>query len=113
MKGIYMKRAALTLSLLMTATAVLAEEAAPVPEPPELPPQVESGDVLEPEVTIIESDKGKIHQYSIQGRVYMVKVVPNSGPPYYLFDSDGDGELDVEEDHPTNIAVPQWVLFSW
>ncbi|OOZ37318.1 DUF2782 domain-containing protein [Solemya velesiana gill symbiont] len=108
-----MKKLALSFSLLLAASSALADEADPVPEPPEIPPQVESGEVLEPEVTIIESDKGKIHQYSVNGRVYMVKIVPVSGAPYYLLDSDGDGELDVRSDHPTDIAIPQWVLFSW
>ncbi|MES9844504.1 MAG: DUF2782 domain-containing protein [Candidatus Sedimenticola sp. PURPLELP] len=108
-----MKKTVLTLSLMLTAGCVMAEDRAPVPEPPVLPPQVESGEVLEPEVTIIESDKGKVHQYSVNGRVYMVKIVPTSGPAYYLLDSDGDGELDVRKDHPTDVAIPQWVLFSW
>jgi len=108
-----MKKMLTALSMVLATASVLAQEPAPVPEPPELPPQVESGEALEPEVTIIESDKGTIQQYSVNGRVYMVKIIPKSGPPYYLLDSDGDGEMDVRQDHPSKIAVPQWVLFSW
>ena len=111
-----MKKNLILLPMLAAAFAVGAQQAgepAPVPEPPELPAQVESGEVLEPEVTIIESDRGTIHEYSVNGQVYMVKVIPAAGPPYYLLDSDGDGELDVRKDHPSEIAVPQWVLFSW
>lgn len=111
-----MNKKVLLAALLLASSGLMAQEKpelAPVPQPPELPPQVQSGEVLEPDVTIIESDKGTIEQYSINGRVYMVKVTPVAGPPYYLLDSDGDGELDVRNDHPSEISVPQWVLFSW
>ena len=123
----------LPLTLLLgLATASLiaaepAEEQAPVmeqeapdagqpieaPLPPELPPQVQSGEALEPEVTIRETEEGTVTEYSIGGRIYMVKIVPGAGPAYYLIDSNGDGELDSREDDITTHHVPQWVLFSW
>lgn len=84
-----------------------------VPEPPTLPPQVESGQPLEPEVTITEDEKGTVEQYSVNGRVYMVKIIPVIGPPYYMVDSDGDGTLDERKDDIRNISVPQWVILSW
>lgn len=103
-----------TLFMLLAPLPVLAQEPAALPQPPEIPPQVESGEVLEPEVTIIESDKGTTEEYRISGRLYMVKITPVAGPPYYLLDSNGDGVLDVrEEARPGNISIPQWVLFSW
>lgn len=110
-----MKRTLLaSLLLLVLPCGVFAQERAPLPEPPDLPPQVESGDVLEPEVTIRESEKGTIQEYRVNGRMYMVKITPVAGPPYYLLDNDGDGEMDVrQEAHPGNVAIPQWVLFSW
>ncbi len=112
-----MKKIVLLSSLLLfVSLAVAAEEPTglmAVPEPPEIPPQVESGAALEPEVTIIQSDKGSMHHYSINGRVYMVKVIPAVGPPYYMVDTNGDGELDARGDNIRSVAVPQWVLFSW
>lgn len=99
--------------LALLLSTALAQDVAPVPEPPPLPEPMQSGEPMEPEVTITESEKGTIHQYSHNGRVYMVKIVPDAGPPYYLLDSNGDGTLDVLEDDPTNVAVPQWVIFSW
>ncbi len=112
-----MKKILLALCLLVAAPMLaMAEEKSdlqPLPGPPKLPPQVQSGEVLEPEVTIVETDKGTVHKYSVNGQVYMVKVVPEAGPPYYFIDSDGDGKLDAKVNDIHNISVPQWVLFSW
>ncbi len=77
------------------------------------PPQVKQGEVIEPEVTIIEKKDRTVEQYSVNGRVYMIKVTPSAGPPYYLYDLDGDGRMDVRQDSPMDIGIPQWVLFSW
>jgi hypothetical protein len=42
-----------------------------------------------------------------------VKVEPIVGPPFFLLDTNGDGILDVQEQRPPELAVPQWLLFSW
>ncbi len=88
-----------------------AIEDAIVPPPP---PRVQSGEAIEPEVTIIENDKERIEQYSVNGRVYAVKITPKSGPSYYLIDTDGDGDLETRDNDITKgTQVPQWILFSW
>lgn len=77
-------------------------------------PEVERGETIEPQVTIIEEEGRTVHEYSVNGHVYMVKIVPEGDyPPYYLLDLDGDGMMDVRRDGPDDIAVPQWVLFRW
>lgn len=103
---------ALMLSLPMLSIGE-EQQAADVPPPPQLPPEVQSGEIPEPEVTITEREDRTVEQYSINGRLYMVKITPRKGPPYYLLDLDGDGLLDVRRDSPDNVSVPQWVLFSW
>ena len=109
-----MKRAILGLALLFPlGLAATDEPVSDVPLPPRLPEPVQSGQALEPEVTIMESDKGTIYEYRINGNLYMVKIQPLSGPPYYLLDLDGDGEMDVRQDRPWNNDIPQWVLFTW
>jgi hypothetical protein len=69
---------------------------------------------LEPKVTI-RHEKGKeVEEYSIHGQVYMVKVTPKYGPPYYLVDTNGDGRLNARMSRLNpRIMVPQWVLFRW
>jgi hypothetical protein len=109
-----MRKPPLVLSLFFAVPLAWAQDpGADAPAPLPLPPKVESGKVLEPDVTIIERPNEQIQQYSVNGRVYMVRITPSSGPPYYLLDLDGDGELDVKSNNPGDNWVPQWVLFSW
>ena len=91
------------------------EEFAPAPEPPTLPDPVESGEALEPEITIVPGDDGEtITEYRVGGNLYMVKITPAFGPSYYLIDRDGDGDMETRtNDIYEDIVVPQWVLFSW
>ena len=97
--------------------SVTSDKPAAVPEPPDLPMPVESGEPLEPEepeIIIKRRGKKTIQEYRINGALYMVKIVPDIGPPYYLIDSDGDGNMDVRKtDLQKTIKVPQWVLFRW
>ncbi len=86
-----------------------------VPEPPVLPGPVESGEVLEPDITIRPGkDGGTITEYSVNGNVYKVKITPSFGPPYYLIDKNGDGKMDCKVNKIyDDICVSEWVLFSW
>lgn len=102
-----MKKTLLASLLLLTMPYAIAEGPTSVPNAPDIPPQVESGEVLEPDVTITESERGLVEEYSINGRTYMVKITPSSGAPYYLLDSDGDGTMDVrQESHPAISPFP-------
>ena len=90
------------------------EDFAPLPPPPELPDALESGQPLEPQVTIIRKEKAIIEEYRMNGRLYMVKVTPDVGQAYFLIDRDGDGQMELRtNDIYKDPGVPQWVLFSW
>jgi hypothetical protein len=80
---------------------------------PTAPSRATSDDLIEPEVTIIETDDQVIYEYRANGQLYMVKIQPMVGPPYFMLDIDGDGLLDVQNQSPPELAVPQWLLFSW
>lgn len=85
-----------------------------VPEPPTLPDPVESGEPIEPQVTIIQRDDATVEEYRVNGVLYMVKIIPVVGPAYYLVDRDGDGQLESRvNDITRDIPVPQWLIFSW
>jgi hypothetical protein len=78
-----------------------------------LPEPQRSGEALEPDVTIREDERGTVQEYRANGHLYMVKITPRRGAPYYEIDSDGDGELDSRVNDIRNAAIPQWVLFRF
>lgn len=86
----------------------------PVPEAPEPPMPVQSGETLEPDITIIRKGKQTIQEYRRGGKLYMVKIIPDVGPPYYLLDTNNDGKMDVrrnDADKESNINM--WKLLEW
>lgn len=96
------------------AEDVIEEEFAEAPLPPDLPDPLQSGQPIEPEVTIIRRDDALIEEYRLNGRMYMVKVSPKIGKPYFLVDRDGDGQMEARmSEIYDDFVVPQWVLFSW
>ncbi len=81
----------------------------------ELPmPEVKQGNVPEAEVTITTSGDGaSIEEYRVNGQIYMIKITPAKGFPYYLIDTDGDGDLDSRRNDLQGLPVNQWILFRW
>lgn len=113
-----MKRFLIVFALLMPSIALMAENSnpgglEPLPEPPELPEPLESGESIEPEVTIIRKEDAVIEEYRVNGQLYMVKVTPAVGPAYYLRDNDGNGVMDATRYELEDETVPEWVLFTW
>ena len=85
-----------------------------VPEQPELPLPVQSGETLEPDITIIRKGKDTIQEYRRSGRLYMIKVIPDIGPPYYFLDNNGDGVMDVRtNDLDRGININMWKIWEW
>jgi Protein of unknown function (DUF2782) len=86
----------------------------PVPEVPEPPLPVQSGEEMEPDITIIRKGKKTIQEYRQGGKLYMVKIIPDVGPPYYFIDSDGDGKMDVRgNDMDKGSRVNMWKILEW
>jgi len=72
-----------------------SDPAAPPPIPPILPKILD--EEIEPSVVITEREGERIEEYSLSGRVYMIKITPIKGPVYYYLDEDGDGQLELSE----------------
>jgi len=87
----------------------------PLPEAAPPPPErVQSGESLEPDIRIIQKKDAIIEEYRVNGNLYMIKVIPTMGKPYYLLDQDGDGRMETNMSSIySDFVVPQWVLFSW
>ena len=101
------------LAMAIIGSAAAQEQQLEAPPPP---PPMRSGEpleALEPEVTIIQRKGETQYEYRVNGRVYMVKIVPAKGPPYYFLDQDGDGVIDPRRFGPEEINIPMWVLFRW
>ena len=107
----------LAFSLILISPLSLAQQTqdlSPIPEPPELPLPVQSGETLPSDITIIRKGKKTIQEFRKNGMLYMVKIVPVVGPAYYLIDTNGDGNLDVRQsDLDQGININQWKLFQW
>lgn len=82
----------------------------PIPEPPPPPPGMELDPSLEPQVTILKRGTDTVEEYRIGGRLYMVKVTPPGGRPYYLIDHRGDGNFARQDGFDSGLRVPMWVI---
>ena len=111
-------RSILLVAMLVCCARLPAQEQelTPAPEPPPLPPRVESGEVLEPDITIVQRREEIVYEYRVNGQLRAIKVVPRNKnfPPYYLMDTDGDGRLERRRwGLGSDVLVNSWVLFSW
>jgi hypothetical protein len=79
----------------------------PIPEPPPPPPSLD--EPLEPQVTIIKRGEDKVEEYRMNGKLYMLKVTPPHGVPYYMVDNAGDGHF-MRHNLDSGIRVPMWVI---
>lgn len=106
-----MTRNLLLVCLLCGVTTLIAE---PTTLPAIPPPSIGAQTDLEPEVTIKHRDGETLQEYRINGRLYMIKVIPDKGREYFLIDSDGNGSLDARSDQlDPQLMIPSWILFTW
>jgi hypothetical protein len=70
-------------------------------------------DNFEADITIIQRDRQRIEEYRVGGRVVMLRIVPTKGRPYYLIDSDGDGNFDTRRNDLDPPALVRWEILRW
>ena len=106
----------LLLPLAFAAGTALAQagkpaDLQPLPAVPPPPPEiVPFDDALEPQVTIRKREGDTVEEYRRDGRLYMIKVTPPHGVPYYLVDTEGDGNFNRMESLDNKVRVPMWIL---
>jgi len=109
----------LAILMFFLVTPVMAEEPPvlePLPDEASLPAStgMSDEDLMQPEVTITKRDDAVVHEYRMNGQLYMVKIIPSRGYPYYLMDADGDGSLESRYNQiDPALLVPRWMLFRW
>jgi len=99
--------------LIVMAGAAMAENGRQAVEAPPPPPPLQSGQALEPQVTIRRTKREVIYEYRQNGRLVLVRVQPAAGPPYHFVDADGDGTLEYRPGEPVRNNINQWVLRRW
>jgi len=104
-----MRTPVLLLTLLLSGVAIAA---APPDRPPELQPVPDGapGPDDAPAVTIKPSGQGSVVEYRANGRLYMLKVIPKVGKPYYLIDQKGDGQFARQDSLDSGMRPPMWVI---
>ncbi len=104
-----------------TGIALAAQPAAPTP-PDMIPlPDEDDGAVPliapqgpnDPDISIRTEGDNTIEEYRRDGQVYMIKVTPRLGPPYYLIDASGQGRF-MRHDGPLPPTAPaQWRILEF
>jgi len=92
------------------AAKPVPEKLEPLPPPPAITagPDELAGD--EPEVTITRQTEQTVEEYRAGGRLYMIKITPKHGKPYYLVDDRGDGKFSRQESLDSGLRVPRWLI---
>lgn len=83
----------------------------PLPVVPPPPGMVDSPN--EPQVTIVKRGEDKVEEYRLNGKLYMMKVTPPHGKPYYLIDEQGNGAWVRRDVTDTGLRVPMWVIHTF
>lgn len=116
LRFVFVAAGAVLAAILLWPVPAQAQSDAPPPPPirEPLPPKVQDPDErLEPEVVIRREEGRTVEEYRSGDRVYMVRIVPDVGPPYYLIDTTGDGLLDHRQEHMEPVKPVYWKIFEW
>jgi len=69
---------------------------------------------IEPAVTLRANESRTVQEYRVNNNLYMIKITPSVGAPYYLVDEDGSGDMAWNRGgSQLEDNVPQWALLSW
>lgn len=64
----------------------------------------------EAQITITKKADITVEEYRVGGRLYMIKITPKHGKPYYLVDDRGDGRFARQDPLDFGIRPPMWVI---
>jgi len=113
--------AAIAVMILLPGSLPAQDDLAkPPPIPPAdaedvpIPPKIQDEQIV-PTVTIREEEDRMIEEYRLDGQIYMVKVTPRGGIPYYYIDTNGDGrlELDMDQSAMNPVQPVHWKVKEW
>lgn len=67
---------------------------------------------IEPSIIIRHSEDKTFYEYTVNGEVVEIKVVPKEGPAYYLIPAGGEDQ-EFKRQSQSKLVVPKWVIFRW
>lgn len=85
----------------------------PLPPPPAFNAGPDAAPDDAPEVTITKETEQTVEEYRAGGKLYMIKITPKHGVPYYLVDDRGDGKFVRQESLDSGVRVPRWIIHSF
>jgi hypothetical protein len=107
----------LTVSFVVPAYAAekpaIPENLEPLPETLPPPGAIEGDVGEEPQVTIVKKGEDTVEEYRVHGELYMQKITPSHGVPYYLMKEDQEGGWSRVDDISKPLAIPKWVIFRF
>jgi len=103
------------LLLTIALPAAAAERPGNLQPAPDLPPPPDFSldPALETQITIIKRGTDTVEEHRVGGKLFMLKVTPATGVPYYLIDEKGDGKMTRQDSFDSGIRPPMWVIHSW
>ncbi len=110
------RKTLLTTTILLAVAGpgiTLAEEkTVDVPPPPALPEGVDNEDSMQADVVIRKGKDKVIEEFRVNGQLYMVRITPKIGKPYYIRYPDGANGRTIRRELD-DINTPFWKLFEW
>jgi len=100
-------------SITAFAAKPVPDNLEPLPPPPVFAPGPDDAVGDEPQVTITKQTEQTIEEYRSGGKLYMIKITPKHGKPYYLVDDRGDGKFSRQESLDSGLRVPRWVIHNF
>lgn len=90
------------LLALASCASFGGREAASETAPAEIPPDAVA-------TTRAGPNGDQVVEYRVAGQLRVVKVIPLRGPPYYLYDRNGDGRIDRDK----TVSPVYFKIFEW
>lgn len=122
MRKIYQKIALLLVFSAIQLPLVAVAETPKAIDPPaglqaleEIPPPTIVGEdqvTDEPQVTIVKKKGETVEEYRINGQLYMMKITPAHGVPYYMHKEDQSGGWLMDGPNQP-LSIPKWTLFRF